>query len=63
VRPRLAHHPGARQHRQRDHSDAVDVIGAIWTGFSMPISIGPITASPPSSRSSLAEMLADCSPA
>ncbi len=37
---------------------AVAVIGAIWTGFSMPISIGPIMSSPPSSRSNLAEMLA-----
>ncbi len=38
---------------------AVAVIGAIWTGFSIPISIGPIVASPPSSRSNFAEMLAD----
>jgi hypothetical protein len=40
-------------------SPAVEVIGAICTGFSMPISIGPIMLSPPSSRSSLAEMFAD----
>src|SRR6185437_5093363 len=43
-------------------SGAVAVIGAIWTGFSIPISIGPITALPASSRSSLAERLADCRP-
>ena len=43
-------------------SDALAVIGAICTGCSMPSSIGPITLSPPSSRSSFAEMLADCSP-
>ena len=30
-------------------SDAVADIGAIWTCFSIPTSIGPITASPPSS--------------
>src|SRR3546814_4394317 len=41
---------------------ALDVIGAIWIDFSMPISIGPIIESPPSSRSSLAEMLADWRP-
>ena len=43
-------------------SGAIAVIGAIWTGFSMPSSIGPMVAWPPSSRSSLAERLADCSP-
>src|SRR5690606_17975397 len=43
-------------------SGALDVIAAICTGFSMPISIGPIVALPASSRSSLAERLADCSP-
>src|SRR5690242_6688790 len=41
---------------------ALEVIGAIWTGFSMPISIGPIIESPPSSRRILAEILADCRP-
>ena len=35
---------------------------AICTCCFMPTSIGPITASPPSSRSSLAEMLAVCRP-
>ncbi len=43
-------------------SDAVDPMVAICTGFSMPISIGPITEPPPSSRSSLADRLADCRP-
>ena len=35
---------------------------AICTGFSIPISIGPMTALPPSSRSSFADRLPDCSP-
>ena len=38
------------------------LIVATCTGFSMPTSIGPITAPPPSSRSSLADRFADCSP-
>jgi hypothetical protein len=41
---------------------ALEAIVATCTGFSMPTSIGPMTLSPPSSRSSLAERLADCSP-
>jgi hypothetical protein len=43
-------------------SDAFELIAAICTGFSSPISIGPMVEAPASSRSSLAETLADCSP-
>ena len=43
-------------------SGTLAVIGTICTGFSIPISIGPMVALLPSSRSSLADRLADCSP-
>jgi outer membrane protein assembly factor BamE (lipoprotein component of BamABCDE complex) len=43
-------------------SDAFAVMAAICTGFAMPTRIGPITESPPSSRSSLAERFADWRP-
>src|SRR5690606_10940031 len=54
--------PAAASTASVSMSGALDVIAAICTGFSMPISIGPIVALPASSRSSLAERLADCSP-
>ena len=43
-------------------SEALAVIGAICTGSSRPSRYGPSMLSPPSSRSSLADRLADCSP-
>ena len=43
-------------------SGAVEAMVAICTDFSSPTSIGPITESPPSSRSNFADRLADCSP-
>jgi response regulator RpfG family c-di-GMP phosphodiesterase len=43
-------------------SEALAVIGAIWTGRLSPRRTGPTTLSPPSARRSLADRLADCSP-
>src|SRR5205823_5735554 len=54
--------PAAASTARVSTSGAVEVIAAICTGFSMPISIGPMVALPASSRSSLAERFADCRP-
>src|SRR5690606_19496711 len=54
--------PAAARTASVRRSGALEVIAAIWTGFSIPISIGPIVALPASSRRSLAERLADCRP-